>query len=144
MSIIRQQPAAWFWAVAIIFTLWNALGVLAFMMDAMGVTAKTLESDYDRQLMAARPLWQLVAYGVATWAGLLGGIALLAKRKLASALFIASLVGVILSLGWTLLATDLIAVKGFVTAAGFPIFVFVMAVVQIWFARAARLRGWLQ
>lgn len=145
MNIIRQKPANWFWIVAILLTLWGAMGVLAFYMDITSSPESLAQlPDYDRQLLAARPAWQIWAYGLAVWGGLLGSVALLLKRKLASPLYIASLVGMVLSMGPMLFGTDIIAVKGFLAAAGFPIVIVAIGVFQIWFARYARRRGWLQ
>ena len=145
MGIIRQRPPQWFWLIAIVLTLWGAMGVMAFYMDVMSSPESLAQlPDYDRALLAARPTWQLWAYGVAVWGGLFGSIALLMKRKQASLFFIASLVGMALSMGPMLFGTDIVAVKGFVAAAGFPIFIVLVGIAQLWFAGFARRRGWLQ
>lgn len=145
MGIIRQRPPSWYWIVAIILTLWGVMGIAAFYMDVMASPEALAKLPaYDRQLLAARPAWQIWAYGVAVWGGLLGSIALLMKRKQASYFFIASLVGMALSMGPMLFGTDIVAVKGFVGAAAFPIFIVAVGAGQLWFTRFARRRGWLQ
>lgn len=145
MGIIRQRPPQWFWLIAIVLTLWGAMGVMAFYMDVMSSPESLAQlPDYDRALLAARPFWQLLAYGVAVWGGLFGSIALLMKRKQASYFFIASLIGMALSMGPMLFGTDIVAVKGFVAAAAFPIFIVLVGFAQLWFAGYARRHGWLQ
>lgn len=144
MANLGEKPPVWFWVAAIVITLWGALGVTAFYMDvAMSDAAKAQLSDYDRTLLASRPSWFVWLYAVATISGLLGGIALLARSAYARLFFIVSLIGVILQFGWIFAVTDLIAIKGFVVACAFPIFIAIVAVLQLWFAGIARKRGWI-
>ncbi|QNA84675.1 hypothetical protein G4G27_12260 [Sphingomonas sp. So64.6b] len=144
MASFGGKPPVWFWIAAIVITLWGALGVAAFYMDvAMSDAAKAQLSDYDRTLLASRPSWFVWLYAVATISGLLGGIALLARSAYARLFFIVSLIGVILQFGWIFAVTDLIAIKGFVAACAFPIFIVIVAVLQVWFADVARKRGWI-
>ena len=144
MANLGGKPPVWFWIAAIVITLWGALGVAAFYMDvAMSDAAKAQLSDYDRTLLASRPSWFVWLYAVATISGLLGGIALLARSAYARLFFIVSLIGVILQFGWIFAVTDLIAVKGFVVACAFPIFIAIVAVLQLSFAGIARKRGWI-
>lgn len=134
MASFRQTPPTWFWVVAVLITLWGALGVFVFYSDVtMSDAAKAQLSSYDRTLLASRPGWFVWVYGVAIWSGLFGGIALLARSAYARWLFIASLVAVVFQFGFIFAVTDLIAVKGFVAAAGFPIFITIVAIAQVWF-----------
>ena len=84
-----------------------------------------------------------IVYALATWGGLLGGIALLLRRRLALALFVISLIAVIIQFGWVFGATDILTVKGAWTAI-FPLFILAIALFQIWFANNAAKRGWLR
>ncbi|MGY4398263.1 signal transduction histidine kinase [Sphingomonas sp. UYAg733] len=144
MASLREKPPVWFWVVAIVITLWGVMGVIAFYMDvAMTDAAKAQLSDYDRTLLASRPSWFVWLYAVSTIGGLLGGIALLARSATARLFFIASLIGVILQFGWIFAVTDLIAVKGFIAACVFPIFIAIVAMLQLWFAGIARKRAWI-
>jgi hypothetical protein len=140
----HNRPAAWFWLAAVILLLWGMIGVFAFYSDVtMNDQAKAQLSDYDRTLLASRPSWFLWLYGVATWSALLGAVALLARSRLARPIFIVSLIAVIVQFGYIFANTDLIAVKGFVAAAGFPILIVIIAACQIWLAGHAQSRGWI-
>lgn len=101
-------------------------------------------SAYDRQAYLAQPGWFNWAFAMATWPALLGSTALLLRSRFALPLYIVSMVGVIVQFGWVFGATDLIAVKGAAATVPFPFVIFVLAAVQIWFARMALQRGWLQ
>ncbi|MEG3087199.1 hypothetical protein [Sphingomonas sp. PB4P5] len=141
---VRSKAPRWFWLVAGLITLWGVVGVAAFYMDlTMSPAAVAAMSDYDRALRASRPGWFMWLYGAAVWTGLIGGVLLLARSALAQPVLLASLVLVIAMFGYIFAVTDLIAVKGVVGAAGFPIVIAAIAVVQVWCAARARQRGWI-
>lgn len=130
--------------MAIVLVLWGALGIYAFYADVtMSEAAKAQLSDYDRRLLASRPSWFVWLYGIAVWSGLFGSVALLLRSRLARAIFIVSLVGTVAMFGYIFAVTDLIAVKGFGPAAGFPIFIVAMGILQVWLAGLAIRRGWI-
>lgn len=140
----KSRPPLWFWIVAILITLWGAMGVYAFYADVtMGEAARAQLSAYDRNLLASRPGWFPWLYGASVWSGLFGGIALLVRSAWARPLFVVSLVTIVVMFGFIFIATDLIAVKGVGPATGFPIFIAVVAIFQIWLAGLARRRGWI-
>lgn len=141
----QAKPPMWFWIVAIGIVAWGGMGIVAFYMDVtMDAAAVAKLSAYDQAFRAKQPPWQIWAYGTAVWAGLFGAIALLAKSRAAHPIFVVSLVAVVALFGWEFVATDLIAAKGPLVAMGFPVFITIMAIVQIWFADHARKRGWLR
>ena len=144
MALLRNKPPVWFWIVAVIFALWGLMGIYAFYADiTMGAAAKAQLSAYDRNLLASRPAWFPWLYGFGVWTGLFGAVALLLRSAYANILTIVSLVLVIVMFGFIFVATDLIAVKGFGAAAGFPIFIVFMEVAQLWLAQRGIKRGWI-
>lgn len=144
MAVFRTKPPVWFWVVAVIATLWGAMGVYAFYADiTMSAAAKAQLPAYDRNLLASRPAWFPWLYGISVWSGLIGSVALLLRSAQARLLYVVELVTVVIMFGFIFAATDLIAVKGFGPAAGFPLFIFAAAAAQIWFAGFARRRGWI-
>ena len=140
----RIRPPSWFWLIALLAILWGVMGVVAFYMDlTMSPAAIADLSSYDRALRASRPGWFMWLYGSAVWTGLIGGVLLLLRSALAHGVFVVSLVLVIVMFGYIFAVTDLIVVKGFGVAAGFPILVALIAGAEIWFAAWARRRAWL-
>nr|WP_243852884.1 hypothetical protein [Sphingomonas naasensis] len=123
---------------------WGLLGCLSLYLHiAYGPDIDPAATDWDRAFYAALPAWLNAVYAVAVGTGLLGSIALLMRSRLARPLYLVSLIAVIVQFGTLFLTTDLIAHKGVVVATGFPIFIALMAVFQIWFAGYAQRRGWL-
>ena len=65
------------------------------------------------------------------------------RSATARVLFIVSLIAIMVQFGYLFAATDLLAVKGAGVVLPFPIFITVIAGVQVWFAGVARRRGWI-
>lgn len=142
-AFAKSSPPIWFWIVAVLIVLWGAAGSYAcYLQFVHGADAMGPASDYDRALYASMPAWYNPVYALAVGSALLGGLALLARRRVARLLFAVSLIAVIVQFGYLFAATDLIAVKGLWTAY-FPAFILLVALVQLWFAGLAIRRGWL-
>lgn len=130
-----------FWIVAILLLLWALMGDFAYVSQA----SRAVPMDaYDAALFDAMPGWVWGAYALAVWVGTAGAIALLLRRKIAAALFAVSLIAVVVQFGYTLGMTDLIAVKGLATAAGFPLVIFAIGLFQLWWARRCAAQGRLR
>lgn len=143
-SFVRQKPAGWFTAVAVLLVLWGLAGCASFYAHvAYGADIDPKATDWDRAFYASLPGWLNIVYAVAVGAGLLGSVALLLRSKFARPLYIASLIAVVVQFGYIFAATEIIAHKGVVVATGFPIFIALVAIFQIWFAGYAQRRGWL-
>lgn len=138
------KPPIWFWIVSVLVLLWAFAGLFAFYSQILDRTALATLNDYDRHMFTSMPVWLKAVYGSATISAALGGVLLLVRSAHARTLYLVSLVSVIVQFGYTLGATDLIAVKGVLVAAGFPAFIIVMGVGQPGFARFATKRGWLR
>ncbi len=144
MNAATAKPSTWFWIVSVLILLWGAMGVFAFYTDVtMSEEMLAAMDDYDRAMYLGRPTWFATVYGLATWGGFIGAVALLLRRRLAIVLFLLSAVAVVVQFGWVFGVTDLIAEKGAWTLI-FPIFILAIAIFQIWFANLANKRGWLR
>jgi hypothetical protein len=139
----RRVPG-WYWAVAAVALLWEAMGCYAYLtqvsMDSAALAQLPAE---QREIWAAMPGWAVGAYAVAVWAGLIGAAGLLLRRGWARLAFAASLAGVVVQFGWTFLATNILTSMG-ASAAAFPAFILAVAALLLWFASTAAKRGWLR
>ncbi|UZK70698.1 hypothetical protein OKW76_06650 [Sphingomonas sp. S1-29] len=143
--MFKRPLPGWYWIASALIVLWGAMGVFAFYTDAtMSDAALAALPAWDRAFYQARPGWFVWVYGIATWGGLLGGVALLAKRRLAIALFGVSLAAIVVQFGYVFLATDIVAAKGAAATVPFPLLIAAVGVVQLWLARTAAARGWLR
>jgi hypothetical protein len=138
-----MNPAPrWFLPVAIVALLWNVIGCAAYLQDVMLTPDDIAKLTADQQaLHAARPGWSVAATAVAVWAGALGSLGLVLRRRWATPLLIASLAGVILQ------DIGLFAMSGTaqVPSAAFVLqgLVLAIAIGLVLLARKATARGWL-
>ena len=84
------------WAVGLVAVLWNGLGCFDYTMTQtrrdewfaqMGMTPDQLA------YFEAMPAWTHGAWAIGVWGGLLGGVLLLLRRKLAMPMFVVSFLG---------------------------------------------------
>jgi hypothetical protein len=134
----------WYWIVAILLVLWEAMGCFACVSQIrLGAAAMGPVDAWSLKYYAALPAWYNWVYAVATFGSLLGGLALLLRRRLATPIFWVSLAAVIVMFGYAFAATDLIAHKGLAQVLPFPLFIAAVGAFSIWFSRLATARGWL-
>ena len=133
-------PPKRFWIVAGLGLIWNLMGVAAFVGQmTMDVSALP---EAERAFYAGVPGWATTAFAIAVGAGVLGCIALLVRKRWALPLFIASLLGVLVQSGHSLLIGDGLDVFG---PAGLvlPVLTLSIAAALVALARHAIRRGWL-
>lgn len=143
-NAISKRPF-WFVAVAIILLLWAVAGVASlgahvFVGEKMAAEQGAWDLDHHRAL----PGWFAWDYALATLAALAGAIALLMRSQHAGMFYVLSLIGVVIQFGYVFVGTDLLAHKGAAATVPFPIFIALMACVQIVLARFAAKRGWVK
>ena len=92
--------------------------------------------------MSARPIWQIGAYAMAVWVGLLGALLLLLRRKAAEPLLLVSLVAALFTF---LPYATVPAIRDNITTNDIAAAVIVLLITgSIWsFARHSKQQGWL-
>ena len=134
---------AWFWVAAILLVIWEVMGCYAcYSQFKLGAAAMGPVDDWSLKYYAALPAWYNWVYAVATFGGLLGGLALLRRDRRAVPLFWISLAAVVVMFGYAFAATDLIAHKGLAQALPFPLFIAAVGIFSVWLAGLAARNGW--
>jgi hypothetical protein len=85
-----------FWLLSVVALIWNALGSMNYVMQ-MNPEALAEYPEAARTLAETRPAWATGAFAVAVFGGVLGSLALLLRKSVAVYLFVAALVGVIVT-----------------------------------------------
>ena len=135
----KLKPPLWFWIMAIVLILWEAMGVFACIQQIrLGAAAMGPVDDWSLKYYASLPVWYNSVYAVATFGGLLGGLALIIRSTYAEAFFWLSLVAICVIFGYAFLATDLIAHKGLGQVLPFPLVIAAVGAFSIWFARYSK------
>jgi len=140
-----NKPNLWFWIIAIVALLWNAMGVSRYLMQAYQVESFRANFNADQlALIDSTPAWLTAVFAIAVFSGLLGCIFLLLRRKLAIPLFALSLVCVLIQMIYTWFTTTTIEVFGKVDGIVMPIIVIIIAIFLYYYSKGAKQRGWLK
>ena len=84
MTILKNKPAVWFWIIAVMLLLWNIMGLIAFLAEAL--TPELITETFNQQQMDMyrnRPVWYMYNFALAVFTGTFSCIMLLARRKFA-------------------------------------------------------------
>ena len=144
MTNEKSAVPVWFWVVAVLAVVWNAVGVMAYIADVSETAADMAKQPQIVQdLYAARPGWAVAGFAVAVFAGLLGSICLLLKRNFAVPLFLASLIALLVQNFWWFGVAK--SYQHFeASSQAMPALVFVISVSLWLFSRSRAAKGWLR
>ena len=132
----------WFWIIAVVALLWNLMGVGAYIDEAfmtddvMAVLPQNVQEGY-----ANRPAWVTGAFAIAVFAGTLGCIALLIRKKWAVQLFLISLIGVLAQQTYNFFLQEYVPLDG--VNMVMPILIVIVAALLYFFSKGAREKVWL-
>ena len=143
MTLEENKIPTWFWLIAAIMLIWNAMGIFAFISQ-MSMTQEAIDAlpTAERELHAKYPMWTKIAFAIAVFGGLLGCIALLLKKKIAKPIFIISFVGIVIQMFHSLLIAKATDVYG-PGAAAMPAMLIVLGAFLIWFSNHGIKKNWL-
>ena len=129
------------WVVGIVALLWNASGAYTIMMAQAGMLPN-LSSD-EVAYYAAQPIWFVGLTDVALLSAIGAAIALLSRHRAAVWLFAISLAAILVTDIYDLAAGSARMLDG-AGAMIVTILIFVIAVLELAYARAMKLRSVLQ
>ena len=128
-----------FWAIGAFALIWNVLGVVNFCVQ-MNPDVLTAYRESERAIVEGRPVWATGAFAIAVFGGALGCLLLLLRKSAAYYLFIASLLGVIVTMTHTLgVGIDF----GLGEILGIILMPLVVAAFLIWYSKRAESKGWI-
>ena len=132
------MPPWSFWAIGALSLIWHLLGSMNFLSQMNADTLAGMPESL-RAIIESRPPWATGAFALAVFGGAVGSLLLLLRKSAASYLFMASLVGVIVTL------------IPFLGATGVPVpawvgnlMSIVVAAFLIWYSKRAESRGWIR
>ena len=136
-DLSTNKPPIWFWIVSVIGLVWNGMGVNAYLQQAYDTEShRAMYTPEQLEAAANMPAWLTAAFAVAVFAGALGCIALLLKKKLASTLLTLSLLAVLVQMGYLI-------TSGNAENMIMTVLIIVFAVVLVWFARHSASKNWI-
>ena len=131
-----------FWVIGAVALIWNVLGSANYLMQMNSELVATLP-DTHRAIIEGRPAWATGGFAIAVFGGALGGLLLLLRKSVAVYLFIASLLGTILTMIHTIdvaRTTIDFSPQEIVIMILMPLLV---AAFLIWYSRQVEAKGWV-
>jgi len=125
-----------FWAIGAVALIWNVMGVINFFVQ-MNPDVLAAYRESERAIVEGRPAWATGAFAIAVFGGALGCLLLLLRKSAAYYVFIASLLGVIVT-----------NIHTFGIAGSTEIWVgslmsLAVAAFLIWYSKQAESKGWI-
>lgn len=137
MTTSINKPPIWFWIVSVLALVWNAMGVNAYLQQAYNTDSyRAMYTEEQLEIAANMPAWVTAAFAIAVFGGALGSILLLLRKKLATSVFLISLLAVIVQTGYLLF-------NDYASSIPMTIMIIVFAIFLVWFAKHSAGKGWI-
>jgi hypothetical protein len=145
MSASQVKTPVWFWIVGIIGLLWFAMG--AFDYAATQLRLDFYMSNFTEEQLAyfyGFPAWYVATWAISVWGSFIGAVLLLMRMKLASLLFLVSLISFIVGAIYSYGFTNAVEMMGGFGAVIFSAVIFLSILGFFWLARWGSQRGILK
>lgn len=132
------------WLVGVLGFLWNAMGAMDYVMTKTKNAAYM--SGFSPEQLAffyGLPAWVVATWAIAVWGGVVGSLLLLARRRLAEWVFLASLAGMVITTFHNYVLSIGMQVVGDAFSLAFTAVIFLAALGLFLYARAMARRGLL-
>lgn len=134
-----------FWIVAVLATLWNAIGAFDYIMtQTRNETYLAGFTDPQRAYFESFPMWMEATWAFGVWGGFAGALLLLMRSRHAVAAFAVSLAGLAASTVYQYVLNT--PPPEMMTGAmmAMNVFIWVMAIGLLWYAMRMRKAGVLR
>ena len=137
------KPPVWFTVVAVLAIIWNAMGVMAYIMQVT-MTPEDLAAlpAEEQALYAELPAWYTGAFAIAVFGGALGALAMVIRKAAAYPLFMISFVGILVQMVYNFFmsrAVDVYGPGGMIM----PVMVLLFGAALIRISKTAKKNGWI-
>ena len=133
------------WIIGIIALLWSAMGAMDFVMTTTRNEAYMSQfSAEEIEFFYGFPTWLIGTWFVGVWGGVVGSILLLMRKSIAVWVFLASLLGVVISTFQNYVLSNGMEIMGTPAALGFTAAIFLVSLALVFYSRAMIQRGVLR
>jgi hypothetical protein len=137
MTNSKVKPPIWFWIVSVIALLWNAMGVDQYIGQAYKTERwRAAITDEQMEMISNFPSWLTGAFAIAVFAGLIGSIGLLIRKKWTYSLLLVSLIAVIVQMSYIL-------IQGHFEGIAMTLSIILFAIFLVWFSKKSISEGWI-
>jgi hypothetical protein len=126
-----------FWLISVVALIFNVMGVINYFAQMNADSLASFPEVY-RPIIEGRPAWATAAFAISVFGGSIGCILLLLRKSAAFYVFIASLLGVIVTM---------MHIFGVVGLRSFEVWIgvlmqLVVTAFLIWYSKLAERKGW--
>ena len=130
------KPPVWFWIISVLALIWNGMGVKQYLQQAYNTEAfKSMVSTEELEMISQLPTWYTAVFAIAVFAGALGCILLLLRKKLAYFVLLLSLISVLFQMGYITFSMDM--------ANLMTPFIVIAAVLLVLFSKHSKKKNWI-
>ena len=136
-----NKPKTGFWIIGILALIWNLMGVMAYLQLAYSREEYMAKLPVEQQALYENvPAWATGAFAIAVFGGALACILLLLRKKMATFVFLISLIGVLVQMSHSFFMTDSLEVLG-PGGLVMPMLIIVVAIFLWWYSKDAEKKG---
>ncbi|MBT8244753.1 MAG: hypothetical protein HKP48_06165 [Winogradskyella sp.] len=134
------KPPIWFWIISVLALIWNGMGVLAYLGKAFATEEMIAAPPEEQQVefLMEFPAWYTAAFAIAVFAGIVGALCLLIRKKMAYILFVLSALGAIIQHIYLFITVEMTG-----TQLVMPILVIAVCLYLIYFAKNSIKKNWI-
>ena len=130
------KPPVWFWIISILALIWNSMGVNQYLQQAYNTEAfKSMVSTEELEMIGQLPTWYTAVFAIAVFAGALGCILLLLRKKLAYFVLLLSLISVLFQMGYITFSMNMANIM--------TPFIVIVAVLLVLFSKHSKKKNWI-
>lgn len=131
-----NKPPLWFWIVSTLALIWNILGVGAYFAQISMTDEMMSALPQEQQDMYANlPSWYMIVFALAVFAGTLGCLALLLRKKWAYTFFLIGAIAALIQMTYITFAINMPNVMT-------PMII-IVSLALIWLSKKATAKGWI-
>lgn len=133
MNSTSIQPSANFLLICSLALVWNLMGVVAYLGQTfMGQKTLLSLSKSEQYYFSNMPAWVTAVFATAVFSGVIGSIAMLFKKKIATLLYSISLVSLLAQQVYNFLIQDFITISG--VGLILPLSTIIIGIVLLWYS----------
>lgn len=137
-----NKPGIAFWIIGVIALIWNGMGVNAYLQQAFKTEAYITDLSADQiALIGGLPAWMTALFAIAVFAGVIGAIALLMRKKIAAIILCISFAAATIQQLYWLFGTEAADVFIEKNVYLMPILVIVFSAFLAWYSKNQKGKG---
>jgi hypothetical protein len=143
MQATQKSPAPrHLWVIGILALLWNAMGAMDYLMtETRNAAYMSRFTPEQLAFFNSIPAWVISTWAIGVWGGVLGSLLLLFRRRLAVWVFLASLIGMVVTTFRNYILSNGMKVMGDAFSLGFTAVIFLFALGLFLYARTMNKKG---